>query len=206
MQLREALGQIAEIRERMATSQTFRGYRSATTAISGVAAVSVGLLQSFLLPDPAQNVKAYIALWASAALLSLVIVAIEMVVRVRRSGSAMQRQLSLLAVEQFMPSVVAGALLTYVIYAFIREATWLLPGLWMILFALGVFASSRLLPRASFAVAGFYLLAGVAALVVSRYGWAYSPWLMAGGFGTGQFAMAAILYLKLEKVRHEPID
>ena len=38
----------------------------------------------------------------------------------------------------------------------------MLPGLWQILFSLGVFASCRLLPRATFGVAVFYLVAGLA--------------------------------------------
>ena len=38
MELRDALSQIAEIRQRMAQGQLFRGYRSATTAFSGVMA------------------------------------------------------------------------------------------------------------------------------------------------------------------------
>jgi len=40
-------------------------------------------------------------------------VAIEMAIRTQRSSSQVQKQLTLLAVEQFMPSVIAGALLTW---------------------------------------------------------------------------------------------
>ena len=66
----------------------------------------------------------------------------------------------------------------------------------------GVF--SRLLPRVVFAVAGFYLVAGIFALLVSHTEGAagtmrFSPWLMAGPFGVGQAILAAILYVKLER-------
>ena len=39
MELREALTQIAEIRQQMARGEVFRGYRAATTAFSGVVAL-----------------------------------------------------------------------------------------------------------------------------------------------------------------------
>ena len=81
----------------------------------------------------------------------------------------------------------------------------MMPGLWMVLFALGVFASARLLPREVFGVAAFYLLAGILTLLIScdaARGWRLSPWLMGGTFGMGQMALAAILYYRLER-RHD---
>jgi hypothetical protein len=88
--------------------------------------------------------------------------------------------------------------MTYVFCNFLRSEVRLLPGLWMMLFSLGVFASSRLLPRAVFAVGGYYLVAGILALIAAQKGFAFSPWLMAGTFGMGQFATAVILYHRLE--------
>ena len=40
----------------------------------------------------------------------------------------------------------------------------MLPGLWQVLYSLGIFASCRLLPRAIFGVAVFYLHRGLGAL------------------------------------------
>jgi hypothetical protein len=202
MQLRDALSQIAEIRQQMARGQIFRGYRSATTAFSGFTALAAGALQTVLVPDPQSHPADFVLLWLAAAAISLIVVAAEMILRTKRSHSPMQRQLTLLAVEQFVPSIVAGALLTWVFYDFLHQQIWMLPGLWMILFALGVFASARLLPRPVFAVAGFYLIAGIFTLVASQpggNGWAFSPWLMATTFALGQSATAAILYFKLER-------
>ena len=51
----------------------------------------------------------------------------------------------------------------------------MLPGLWQILFSLGVFASSRLLPRATSGVAVFYLLTGLTTLSVARGDLAFLP-------------------------------
>lgn len=199
MELRDALVQISEIREQMARAQVFRGYRSVITAISGGVALVAAALQPWLVPDPAHNVQRYVCHWAVAAGVSLTVVAVEMIVRARRSQGRLQPQLTLLAVEQFMPSIVAGALLTYVIVAHCAQVAWMLPGLWLVLFSLGIFASCRLLPRATFYSAGFYLLAGLVVLAVSSGGWAFSPWLMGGPFVVGQAFTAGILYQQLER-------
>jgi hypothetical protein len=199
MELREALSQIAEIRQQMARGQVFRGYRALTTAFSGTVALLTGILQFIFAPYD-QDPRMFVCTWVSAAVLCLAVVAVEMVVRTRRSHSPLQRQLTLLAVEQFVPSVAAGGLLTWALCDFLPGHVQLLPGLWMILFALGVFASSRLLPRQIFAVAGYYMIAGIFTLVVTRE--APRTMLdiaMAGVFSIGQFAIAAILYHQLER-------
>ena len=51
MKLDDALSQIAEIRQQIARSQTFRGYRSATTAFSAVMAMSAAAVQRFVLGE-----------------------------------------------------------------------------------------------------------------------------------------------------------
>lgn len=206
MELREALTQIAEIRQQMARGQIFRGYRAATTAFSGLAAVAAAFLQASMTSGGASaDGQSFVVLWVAAAGVSLAVVGSEMAIRSRRWASQVQRQLTLLAVEQFTPSIVAGGLLAWVFWDYMPAENWMLPGLWMILFALGVFASARLLPREVFGVAAFYLLAGIWALIISHdpaSGWRLSPWLMGGTFGIGQMAMAGILYYKLER-RHE---
>ncbi len=75
----------------------------------------------------------------------------------------------------------------------------MLPGLWAVLFSLGVFASCRLLPKPTFWVGVFYLLAGCVGLIFGPGDLALSPWLMGGTFGTGQLLTACILYWTLER-------
>lgn len=199
MDLREALLQISEIRSHMARAQVFRGYRSATAAFSGLVAIVAATLQGILLLHPQQEIYWYIALWGGSALLCIAMVGVEMVVRTRKLASPVQSQLTLLAVEQFLPSLVAGALLTAVLVAFLPQAVAMLPGLWLIFFGLGVFASCRLLPRATFLVGGFYLLSGMAVLMLAHGPWTLHPFVMGLPFGIGQFLAAGILYYKLER-------
>ena len=72
-----------------------------------------------------------------------------------------------------------------------------MPGLWQLLFSLGVFASFRLLPPATVWVALFYLASGTVCLTLREA--ALSPWAMGVPFGAGQLLAAAILYWALER-------
>ena len=70
-----------------------------------------------------------------------------MYARTRRIHSGLADEMIHMAVEQFQPSVGAGALLTLVLVRFVPSALWMLPGIWQIIFILGVFSSCRFLPR-----------------------------------------------------------
>ena len=200
MELRDALDQISEIRERMARGQVFRGYRAVTTGFTAVLAVLTSAAQAAWVPRPHVDVDDYLWLWCGAAVLSLVVVGSEMAVRAVRSGSALHRQMTMLAVDQFVPCLVAGALVTYAIGKFAGDVVWIMPGLWAVLFSLGVFASRRFLPRGVGVVAGYYLLAGLICLAVGRHGrTALWPWTMAIVFGTGQLLAAGVLWWTLER-------
>jgi hypothetical protein len=199
MELHEALSQISEIRRQMARTAVFRGYRSATAAFSGVVAIAAGMAQSALVPEPRRSVKEYLIVWLIAALLSVAAAATEMILRCVKSRSPLQKALTLQAAEQFTPCLVTGAMLTFVVERFAVEELWLLPGLWAILFSLGVFASRRVLPGAISIVAGYYLLAGLYCIGQTDKYTAVSPWTMPLIFAPGQFLAAIVLWWSLEK-------
>ena len=199
MELHEALSQISEIRRQMARTGVFRGYRSATAAFSGCVAVVTAVAQSMFLPDPHLHVSTFLAFWLVAALLSVSAAASEMVVRCVRSRSPLQKELTIQAAEQFVPSLAAGALLTLVMAMFADTERWLLPGLWAILLSLAVFASRRVLPGAVAIVGGYYLLAGLVAIAETDARTAFSPWTMGLIFAPGQFLAAFVLWWTLER-------
>ena len=75
----------------------------------------------------------------------------------------------------------------------------MLPGLWAMLFSLGIFASCRLLPRAVVIAGAWYLSAAVLALAWGNGEAALSPWIMGITFGGGQLLTAVILHFTLER-------
>jgi hypothetical protein len=199
MDLHEALAQISVIREQVARTETFRGYRAAPVAFSGLVACLAAGFQHLIIAEPAQNPTAYLALWIGAALVSMAVTGVAMYLYCVKSQSSLTIPNTMMAVGQFLPSVVAGGLVTFVLYQLMPEALWLMPGLWSIFFSLGIFASYRLLPKATFWVGVFYMTAGVFSLIWARGDYQYSAWAMGVPFGVGQLLSAAILYWTLER-------
>lgn len=203
MNLREAFDNLATIRQRLAESELFRGYRALPIAVSGLLAIGAGLIQPVIVPEPARDVRVYVGLWLSVAVLSVLAAGLTMWMRDHFAGPSHTRAITWLAIRQFVPCLVAGAAATGVIVRFAPEAAWLLPGLWQLFFSQGVFASCRLLPRPVFAVSMFYLTTGIVTLVICRDDNALSPLAMALPFGVGQLLTAAILYWTLERPKPE---
>lgn len=203
MDLHEALTQISEIRQRVAQTETFRGYRAAPVAFSGVVAWTAGFCQYQWMPTPANDPLAYISLWVGAALLSMVVTGVFMWLHCTQSRLAVTRPTTMLAIGQFLPCIVAGGLLIVVLLYRVPDAIWMLPGLWSILFSLGIFASWRLLPKATFWIAVYYLIAGILCLMFAQGEYAFSPWAMALPFGVGQLLAAGTLYWTLERPHGE---
>src|SRR5688572_18832561 len=148
MQLDEALRQISDIRQQMARGEIFRGYRSLISSCSGGLALLAAACQPYVVDSPREDLGHYLLLWVTVAAISLGMVAIELR-RQMGTSSSLRRELTRLAIEQFLPCVVIGALLTLAIYRSAPEVAWMLPGLWSLLFALGIFASHHFLPRQS---------------------------------------------------------
>jgi hypothetical protein len=192
--LDKALADITAIRSQMALGTEFRGYGPATVAATGALALLAGAVQAQFVPDPAANMPGFLALWVATAFISVVLIGIEMVARSRRIHSGLADEMIHAATAQLIPSGVAGALLTVVLYRFAPQTLWMLPGLWQILFGLGLFASCRCLPRPMFAGGVWYLGAGLASLAFANEAYALSPWGTALPFAIGQFLFAAVLY------------
>src|SRR4051812_33323242 len=85
LDLRNALGQIADIRQQIARAQTFRGYRAATTGFTGLVAIAAAALQAYSIPEPRQQLNDYLMLWLLAAALNIAAVGAELAVRCWRS-------------------------------------------------------------------------------------------------------------------------
>lgn len=201
--LRKALADIDAVKRQVARTTLFRGYGPATVALTGVVALLAAVAQAFRLHDPQGQIAEYLSIWITAAVVCACLIGAETITRSRRLHSDLADEMIYAAIEQLTPVAVTGALLTFVLVRFAVESAWMLPGLWQILFSLGIFASCRLLPRALFAAGAWYLTTGLVCLAVGPDGDSWSPWAMGVPFGAGQFMMAGILYRALGNLDDE---
>jgi len=192
--LDKALADIMAIRSQLAAGTAFAGYGPAAIAATAGVALVTATLQYFFLADPTRHPLTFLFGWALAALLSAAMILIEMIARSRRHHSGLADAMIHQAVEQFLPSAVAGVLLAVVLWKFAPESLWLLPGLWQVLVSLGVFASVRSLPRTVAIAGGWYFVSGFVVLLLASQSHALSPWTMGLPFVVGQSLMATILY------------
>ena len=200
--VREALSEIRSIRGHMARSIEFRGYGPVTLASTGLLAIVIASMQRLWSVDLETEPVRFLAMWIGAAAVSLTFISIETVTRARRIHSVLAMQMMHSAVEQFMPSIVAGILLTAVLAHAAPQSLWMLPGLWQILFSLGVFASCRFLPHGTFWVGVWYLATGMACLAIGPDVPA-SPWEMGLPFGIGHLLIAAVLQFGYRRSNEE---
>jgi hypothetical protein len=191
-ELYKALGDIGSIRRAVANTTEFRGYGPATLAATGAMALAAAAVQSRWVAEPGKHIAAYLAVWVATAVLSAALAGVQMYTRTRRMHSGLSNEMLRMAVEQFLPAAAAGMLVTVVLVRYVPQAVWMLPGLWLVIFSLGVFSSCRFLPRPMLAAGAWYLVTGLSALAIGGAR-ALSPWVMGVSFGAGQLLVAAIL-------------
>jgi hypothetical protein len=192
-ELRQALAEINAIRTQVARDTQFRGYGPRSIAGSGVLALIVAAAQAHWMGGSEHDVTAFLAVWVTTAAVSVALTAWETVNRSRRVHLGFAREMIFAAVEQFLPSMVVGMMLTAVLVSVAPQQVWMLPGLWQLAFSLGIFASCRFLPRPMFAVGLWYLTAGLVCLIIESTPAALSPWAMGVAFGVGQLLVAGVL-------------
>jgi hypothetical protein len=201
-ELNKALDDIGSIRRQMARSTEFRGYGPATLAATSLIAIAAAGAQTMWLPNPATAPPVYLLIWISTAVLSAALIGTQMHTRTQRMHSGLANEMIRMAVEQFLPAAGAGALVTVVLLRHAPANLWLLPGIWQVIFSLGVFASCRFLPRAMAAAGLWYLVTGLVCLGLGNER-ALSPWAMGVPYGVGQLLVAAVLFFRRQESPHE---
>jgi hypothetical protein len=201
-ELHRALGEIRDIRRHLAQTTEFRGYGPLTLCSTACLAVIAGIAQSAFVISPAKHPLEYVAIWSVTAIFSAGLIAIQTMTRAHRMHSGMADEMIRMAVDQFLPAVVAGSLVTAVIVHAAPQVVWLLPGLWQLVYSLGIFASGRFLPRSMMAAGVWYLLTALVCVSLGDAR-AMSPWVMGGAYAIGQTMIAGILYAAAKEVSDE---
>jgi MFS family permease len=196
--LNQALVEIRSIRRQVAQNTEFHGYGPATLFATAIVAVVAGAAQAHWLPEPATHPVQYIVLWLTTGIFCAALIATQMLTRADRLHSGMADEMVRMAVAQFLPAAVAGAILPFVLLHITQNVFWMLPGLWQIIFSLGVFASCRCLPRPMLLVGVWFLLTGLACIGLGDIR-SLAPATMSGAYAVGMALVAAIHYHSARK-------
>src|SRR5262245_36407279 len=139
-----ALAQIEAIHEQLAKTEVYRGWRSVPVAASGVIGVSAAAWQSAM-GRPVEPL-AFAAFWIVVALMALGVGCAEIAWHYVNGASEMDRRRTRRVFAQFLPALIAAALASGALIRLSPSLVTLLPGLWALLFGVGIFAARPYVP------------------------------------------------------------
>ncbi len=192
-ELERALLDIAEVRDRLATMQRFKGYSAVAAVLSGILALIAGIIQALAVPLPhgAHQGRIYFAIWfvcaAAAAIVNYGAIAHWFV----SDESARDRWQTRTVGISILPALVLGGALSFALLASGGIAQ--LPGVWYGCYAVGLFASRTMVPRGVLPIAVALLAIGIGLLFVPPP-LALAWWVLPAGFGTAQIAIGYFLF------------
>ena len=188
MQIHEALDKLDLIHDHIARAEVYRGFRVPTVAAVGVLGLFAAAVQPFLSEIP------FVWYWIAVAVACGTLGSAATLHAHFYHEDDFARRHTRRVMAQFAPCILAGGAVTLGV-ARLPDLVGLLPGLWAIIFGLGLVAARPYLPPAIGVVGFGYILAGTAltlfpgagSATVSVDGW----WcLRSGSSGDGGCAMA----------------
>jgi len=194
--LDKALAHLEDIHAHVLRTEYYQGFSSVSIALTGLSGLLAALLQTLYLPVSATM---FVLFWAVIASLNVVAISLQLGFEYLHSHTPFERRKTHAVLVQFLPTLLAGLLLTVFALQW-QEAVLLhaMPGLWALLFALGVFACRPFFPTRMFLLGGYYLIAAVCLLSLAPTGHSLNPWAMGLVFGSGQLFAAWVIYTEIE--------
>ena len=193
MDVERAAADLAEVRLRLATLQRFDGVSGQAAIASGVIACAAGAFQRSVIPLPRNDHEEmlYLVIWLSCLAIALAInygAILSWLSHERRVGARGQvRNVG----RTILPAIVIGGVLTASLVMHHEAA--MLPGVWCLCYALGLFASKAMLPQSVVAIASCFTFFGGVLLLVPITAQTLVWWVMPLAFGLGQVAIGACL-------------
>lgn len=188
MEVRDALDQLDRIHDQLTRAEVYRGFRVPAVALVGCVGLLAAVGQAWVVApgDAAAFVWYWSAIGAAGVLVGFGAAVRSYLFR----EDDFERRRTRRVMGQFLPCVLAGGLLT-VALARTEAFVPLLPGVWAVVFGLGVVAVRPHLPRAVAFIGLAYILAG--GLLLAWLPPEPSGWSVGGVFGIGHLVTAFVL-------------
>ena len=168
-----AMDNLRFIRETMEAAGTFTAVSGWGTVVIGVTAIAAAALAASTHSTPR-----WLFIWLCEAALSVAISVYTMALKARSAKLPLWSEPARKILFSFAPPMAGGALLTLVLFE--HDLVALLPGVWMLLYGIGVVAAGTFSVRIVPVMGLAFMLVGAAALIGPPiWGTAF----MAAGFG-----------------------
>jgi hypothetical protein len=198
----DALNKLEEIHAQLAKSGIFKGYRSIYAAISGLIAFIAALFYPAFVEFP--DSRGFVYYWVIIAFINCSIAGAMILYQYKKSTTTYEKQKIRKVSAQFLPVLVAGGIVTIILTFIEAKAIHLLPGIWSLLFGMGLLAIRPYLPHGLIISTFYYFLAGIFLFFIGLDHIALLPAAMGMGFGIGQLISAGLLYMTVEREDYSP--
>jgi uncharacterized membrane protein YidH (DUF202 family) len=193
MEVKRAFADLAEVRDRLASVQEFRGYSGPAAALSGALALIAGIAQLTAAPVPQTpaEVQRYLTIWLICLMAALAVNYGALLMWYWRSAGRQERRQTRTVGFAILPAIALGAVLSLAMIA--HNLARLLPGIWYASYGIGLFSSRAVLPRGVIGVASAFGLAGAVLILTPVESLPLRWWVMPAGFGLGQICIGYLL-------------
>lgn len=208
MRIQQALADVARIRAQLNKATEVRCFRSQAVGVSALLVVVGAIAQANWVDRAAASAMPawdlWLLIWLIVAFASSLVAGLEMVVRGVRSESRQVWETHGRLVRRVLPSLMLGCVLTAVVasqanmHSVSESLLWALPGLWAMVYAVGLLACEAVLPTHARLVAIYYFVAGGVSLVLASSLPVPPGWHMVMLFGVGQFLLGWVLLKQVE--------
>lgn len=190
--LTDALSCLADIHAHLAKGEVYRGLESRPVLWSGLLGLSAAIAQPILFPIV--DARLFVYYWLVVAGAAALIGISGAVLSYYLDDDSIARRRARIVAGQFTPCVAAGVFIPLAMLSILDQTVGLLPGLWAVLYAMGLFAARPYLPHHIGWVALYFLVAGTLLIQILPRDAVPSPWYIAGVFSVGQGALAYVLH------------
>jgi hypothetical protein len=197
MKLNTALDQISEIHKHISKTEIFRGYRPFTIFCIGLSSICFSFFQLIFLKN--SSPVEFIMQWIYLSMLIFSLVIINIIINYFFKMSSLEKHQIRKILFQFIPSILAGALITITIIIKEQKVITLLPGVWAVIFGLTIISISPYLPELLYFVGFFYLISGGILFYLIKFNLSLYPLFMGFTFGLGHIISSWVLYLYLKQ-------
>jgi hypothetical protein len=188
MEVRDALDQLDRIHDQLTKAEVYRGFRVPAVALVGVVGLFAAVAQRWVVP--AGDVAAFVWYWSAIGATGVLVGFGAAVRSYLFREDDFERRRTRRVMGQFLPCVLAGGLLTLAL-GLTDANVPLLPGVWAVVFGLGVVAVRPHLPRAVGVIGlGYVFVGGVLLSLAPKEP---TGWHVGGVFGVGHLITALAL-------------
>jgi hypothetical protein len=191
MNVRNAINQLEQIHDQLTRSEVYRGFRVPGVTAVGIVALVAALGQQYF-PGTVEG-TGFVTYWVLIAGICGLIGTTTAVHLYSTREDAFARRRTRRVMAQFSPCLLGGAIMTIALCRAPEKVSFL-PGIWGIIFGLGIIAASPHLPSGIGMVGLGYVAAGCALLLRVSPNDNPSGWAVGLVFGVGHLLTAFVLW------------